>query len=204
MPRVFPSFRDTEGVEHTLTFQRRLSKDLLLFSALGEQSQEFCVKIVYRPYGEEVHRLLSHARMAPELFDVSSIDDGPTMIVMEMLPSPWQTLYTFAQSNPRWTENGVQAAIRNRLEEIVAKLETGGVVHGDFRTNNIMVKPGEEESAVLVDYDWAGKAGEVHYPLDRNHLGIEWPSQAGSAISLGHDRSMLNTQWATLFNPQYL
>jgi hypothetical protein len=204
MPRVVPSFRDAQGVEHSFTFQRRFSKDGLLFSALDEQSQEVCVKIVYRPYGEEVHRLLSHEGMAPKLLGVSRIDDGPTAIVMEMLSDSWQTLYTFAQLNPRWTADGVQVAIRKRLEEIVAKLEAGGVVHGDFRVTNIMIKPGEEELAVLVDFDWAGKAGEVYYPLDRNQLGIHWPAQVGSAISAGHDRYMLKTQWPTLFTLQFI
>jgi hypothetical protein len=203
MPRVFPSYRDEQGVEHTLTFLGRFSNDLLLFNALDEQSQEVCVKIVYRPYGEEVHRLLSLEGMAPKLLGVSRIDDGPTMIVMEMLDDPWKTLYTFAQTNSRWTVDGVQAAIRKRLEVILTKLNAGGVVHGDFRANNIMVKPGEEESAVLLDFDWAGKAGEVHYPLDRNDIGIPWPGRAGSAIRVGDDRFMLKSQWAKLLNQQF-
>jgi len=203
MPRVFPSFRDAEGIEHTLTFQERVSKNLLLFKALDEQSQEVCAKFVYRPYGEEVHRLLSHEGMAPKLLGVSRIGDGPTMIVMEMLNDPWQTLYTFVQINSRWRVDGVQAAIHKRLEDILAKLNAGGVVHGDFRANNVMVKPGEEELAVLIDFDWAGKAGEVHYPLDRNHIGIQWPGQAGSAISVGDDRSTFKIQWAKLVTQQF-
>jgi serine/threonine protein kinase len=203
MPRVFPSFRDAQDVEHTLTFQRRLSKDLLLFSALDEQAREVCVKIVYRPYGENVHRLLSHEGMAPKLLGVSRTDGGPNVIVMEMLNDPWQTLYTFAQCNSRWSADGVQPAIRKRLEEILAKLEAGGFVHGDFRANNIMVNPDDEKLAVLVDFDWAGEAGKVHYPLDRNHSRIQWPGEPASAISVGHDQFMLQTQWASLLNQQF-
>jgi hypothetical protein len=130
MPRVFPSFRDAQGVERTLTFLGRFSNDLLLFKALDERLQEVCVKIVYRPYGEEVHRLLSREEMTPKLLGVSRIDGGPTMIVMEMLNDPWQTLYTFAQFNSRWTVDGVQTAIRKRLEDILAKLDAGGSFMG--------------------------------------------------------------------------
>lgn len=157
MPRIFPSFRDAEGVEHTLTFLRRLDPDLLLFNAMDENSQEVCAKIIYGPYGEDVHRLLSNEGMAPKLFGVSRIDDGPTMIVMEMLDDPWETLYTFAQFYSRWTEDGVQPAIRKRLGEILARLAAKVFVHGDFRANNIMVKPGEEELAVLIDLIGLGR-----------------------------------------------
>ena len=123
------------------------------------------------------------------------------MIVMEMLDDSWRTLYDFAQRSPRWTQDGVQQAIHERLKTIVKKLEEHGFVHGDFRANNIMVKEGkqgEEPSTLLIDFDWAGKAGEVYYPLNRNYQGIWWPSQAGSAIQSGHDRTILTSQWNSL------
>jgi hypothetical protein len=202
MPRVFPSFRDAQDKEHALTFQGRLSSDKLLFEALDEHSRELCVKIVYRPYGEDVHRLLSDEGMAPELLGVPRIDGGPTMIVMEMLDDAWETLYDFARFNySRWRLKRVQRAIHKRLEEIVDKIEASGFVHGDFRANNIMVKSGEEELAVLIDFDRAGKADEVHYPLNCNYSDIQWPGGPASAIQLGHDRSMLGTEWESLLDP---
>jgi hypothetical protein len=203
VPRVFPSFRDAGGMEHSLTFLPRPSNKLLIFKAVGDMSQEYCVKIVYRPYGEEVHQILGREEMAPDLFSVSHIKNGPTMIVMKMLDESWQTLYDFAQTNPRWTTNGVQSIIRKRLEAILVTLERGGFVHGDFRANNIMVKSGEEESVMVVDFDWAGKDGKVHYPLDRNHTEINWPGGAGSEIRLGHDRWMVETQWNLLLAHQF-
>jgi hypothetical protein len=203
VPRVFPSFQDARGTEYKLTFQQRFSNDQLLFHAVDDTSRHLCLKIVYGQYGEEVHRVLGDAKMAPDLFGVSRVEGGPTMIVMNMLDESWQTLYTFAQRNSRWTAEGVKSAIRKRLEEILMKLEGEGFVHGDFRANNIMVKPGEEGSAMVIDFDWAGKGGQVHYPLDCNHSGIRWPGEAGSAISLSHDRAMLETQWEFLSNPHF-
>lgn len=181
-----------------MTFQRRLSNDSLLFTAFDDMSRELCVKIIYGPYGEQVHRALASKRMAPGLLGVSRIEGGPSIIIMERLNKSWQTLHDFAQRNSRWIVNGVQAAIRQRLEDIVNTLEEHGLVHGDFRTNNIMVKQGEEESAVVIDFDWSGKAGEVYYPFDRNHSGITWSSKVDSVIDLPHDREMLKSQWNTL------
>jgi Ser/Thr protein kinase RdoA (MazF antagonist) len=47
--------------------------------------------------------------------------------------------------------------LQERLEGVVTKLEDAAFAHGDFRANNIMVKPGEEELAVVIDFDRAGK-----------------------------------------------
>jgi len=88
-------------------------------------------------------------------------------------------------------ENGVESAILNKLDNILRKLEEAGFVHGDFRANKIMVKPGDEESVETIDFDWAGKDGEVFYPLYRNDQGVRWPDKAGSSIRLGHDRDIL-------------
>lgn len=120
------------------------------------------------------------------------------MIVMEMLDDSWETLHTFAQKNPRWTSDGVQATIFKRLGSILDNLENNGLVHGDFRNNNIMVKGNDEGSAMMIDFDWAGKAGEVFYPLERNDEGIWWPGNVGTAITLKDDRTMLESEWKTL------
>jgi hypothetical protein len=74
MPRVFP--------ERGLTFQQRLEDDKLMFRAVDITSRQLCVKFVYRQYGEDVHRMLSQNKMAPELLEVSHIDGGPTVIIV--------------------------------------------------------------------------------------------------------------------------
>lgn len=125
------------------------------------------MKIVYGSYGDEVHRVLAREKMAPELIGVSCIEGGATMIVMEMLDNSWRTLYDFAQRTSRWNQTEVQSVIRQRLGNIVSVLKGNGLVHGDFRPNNIMVKEGEEASAVLIDFDWAGRDGQVHYSLSQ-------------------------------------
>lgn len=198
LPRVFPSFQDEQGNEHKPTFQQRLSAKQLHFSAIDDISRNVFVKIVYGPYGGEVHRVLAREKMAPEFIGMSRIENGPTMIVMEMLDNSWKTPYDFAQRTSGWNQTEVQSVIRRRIGEIVSMPNKNGLVHGDFRANNIMVKESEEASAVLIDFDWAGRDRQVHYSPYRNNSEIEWPGEAGSAICLGHDDEMLQTQWKSL------
>ena len=45
----------------------------------------------------------------------------------------------------------------------------------------------------VIDFDWAGEAGKVHYPLNINlNEGIRWPSgvTCGGLIEKGHDLAM--------------
>ena len=47
----------------------------------------------------------------------------------------------------------------------------------------------------VVDFDWAGKAGQVCYPAERN-TDIQWPGKAGEAILKKHDSEMVDS-WLT-------
>jgi len=51
----------------------------------------------------------------------------------------------------------------------------------------------------MIDFDWAGEAGEVYYPAERNPSteGIEWPGKAGGIISLGDDEKLVKS-WLDL------
>jgi hypothetical protein len=200
---VFPSFQDVVGVKHTLTFQRQITRAALLFTTINDKSQGFCVKIIYGPYGENEHQMLADEEMAPLLFGASRIENGPAVVVMRMLDESWQTLRDFAHKNSRRAVDGVQLVIRKRLEKIATKLKEKGLVHGDFRLNNIMVQPAKEALAGLVGFDWAGKRCEVHYPLYRNEDGMQWPGEEGLTIRLGYDRATDaedRTQWQKLLS----
>jgi hypothetical protein len=66
------------------------------------------------------------------------------------------------------------------------------MVHGDFQMANVMLKPGEEEKALLIDCDWAGKAGEVMYPVTRSQ-GFRYPGAPGGPIEAEHDCKFYET-----------
>ncbi|KAI5991102.1 hypothetical protein F5J12DRAFT_897608 [Pisolithus orientalis] len=78
--------------------------------------------------------------------------------------------------------------IRTHLDE----LHQHGYVHGDVRSMNIMVLGSDMTEFMFVDFDWAGKIGEVRYPLNVNR-DIWRPSGVfdGAPIEAKHDMAML-------------
>jgi len=107
---------------------------------------------------------------------------------MELLEDGWTTLSNYRENVHR---DGIpeprKSHLLKRLEEILDYLTAGGMVHGDFRMANIMLKPGEEEKAMLFDFDWAGEAGKVRYPVNRSD-GFDYPGKSGGPIEAKHDR----------------
>ena len=44
----------------------------------------------------------------------------------------------------------------------------------------------------VIDFDWAGKAGQVHYLAEQN-TEIQWPGEAGGPIEQDHDLKMVDS-----------
>jgi hypothetical protein len=197
-PRVFRSFIDEEGNSYDIDFMCPFDeKDHpLMFKALtmiGGTSRQAIVKIVYGQYGERVHRLLAERDMAPKLYGIGRLEGGPLMIVMEDINvnKEWTTLYSIIPQGPNAGKNNViREKVHPRLLDIVGTLKANDFVHGDIRSNNIMVKKRHEEQCVLIDFDWAGKVGEVKYPFDLNPA-ITRTGIPGTAIGFKDDDYML-------------
>ena len=194
---------------------------------------ELLVKIIYsglakERYGQDVHKWLVENDMAPHYFTpflttLSSAPSAPprtlhleTYHVMEYLPPPsgasmgWMTLYDLGRNYPKEAAESKQK-ISRALDAIVHMLQSHNFVHGDFRTNNVLVciqinpnshdgpsviiqpSPQSELQAYLkvVDFDWASIAGKVRYPSIRNP-DIQWPGVNGKTISMNHDEEMIN------------
>ena len=96
-----------------------------------------------------------------------------------------------------------QAGIRQALNQIFEVMATEGVVHGDLRLPNIMIRVkangepevgGDGEYRIrVIDFDSAGRSGEVRYPLQRNE-GIEWPASR-DLIRPHHDKATIDSWW---------
>ncbi|PBK86629.1 hypothetical protein ARMGADRAFT_1035486 [Armillaria gallica] len=104
------------------------------------QGQKVVVKFVQR-YGEEAHRLLAELQLAPALLYAGGCGVASQMIVMEYI-------------------QGIKKAIKTGLDT----LHNEDLVYGDPRRQNIMVTD-EENRIRFIDFDWAGKIGEVRYPF---------------------------------------
>ena len=58
-------------------------------------------------------------------------------------------------------------------------------------TNFFFVKEKSVDLRVI-DFDWAGKAGQVHY-LAEQDTEIQWPGEAGGPIEQDHDSKMVDS-----------
>ena len=201
-PRIYESctLLEPEGEKGTLTFVSRANVvyQRLFLATLSSPSipgLQVLVKLVPRSYSQDVHKHMADNGLAPKLYGYAEVKDVPTAYVMEYLdPSIWQTLHQL--SKPKNKPNKPTAnQLRGTLQKIIAALDEKKYVHGDLRSNNIMIRTDVMDKSVelkVVDFDWAGKAGQVYYPAERNEE-IQWPDEAGGPIGQDHDSKMVNS-----------
>ncbi|KAF4588882.1 hypothetical protein EYR40_010437 [Pleurotus pulmonarius] len=194
-------------------FERSLFLDHLIFSAslmrhqasLNGQAERVFVKLVDRqPYGAEVHSYLATMGYAPQLHGHKILHGAPTAYVMEYLGHQWVSLFDLSQREDFSVKipSSAMDRIKVAVSTVLQALESGQLVHGDFRPNNIMVKLDddgrlEDVDGVrlkIVDFDWAGKVGAVKYPLSRNE-DISWPGPRGAHIQQSDDKRLFESWW---------
>ena len=81
----------------------------------------------------------------------------------------------------------LQSLVKNSIES----MHNNGFVHGDVRTNNILVS-NDFTQIWIIDFDWAGRIKEAKYPMFMN-VDIQWPvgACAGNLILPEHDLKMV-------------
>ena len=106
------------------------------------------------------------------------------MIVMDFVDDSYQLL----------EDSNDKASFSSEFKEKLVSFHQAGYVHGDIRTTNIMVKKTGEPGIILLDFDWAGKVGEVRYPMNVNNRDIKRPDGAvdGRLILAEHDIEMMD------------
>ena len=108
-----------------------------------------------------------------------AMEGAPTAYIMEYLdPCTWQTWLEFLKFDATAVN---RTQLQEALDSIIEKLESKNYVHGDLRSNNIVIRTDVIEKSVdlkVIDFDWAGEAGQVRYPAERNR-DIWWPGEAG-------------------------
>jgi tRNA A-37 threonylcarbamoyl transferase component Bud32 len=135
----------------------------MYIATLNGTDQEVVVKFTAR-YNKEAHSLLADAGFAPKLHFCECVVGNVYMVVMDRIEgkSIWQL---------RQEKIDTPAIVQEQVERAVAVLHGAGIVFGDLRDANIMYgqSGGSAEGSVfLVDFDWAGKAGEGRYPATLN------------------------------------
>jgi RIO-like serine/threonine protein kinase len=90
------------------------------------------------------------------------------------------------------------ADVLKKVFEAVKVMHSAGYVLGDVRPPNVMI--GKEDQVMLIDFDWAGKEGDVRYPAYMSEGiwtdGIEWMEK----INKTHDTDM-HKKWFSPNSP---
>ena len=163
-------------VENRNLFRARLETDSLV--------EDVMVKFVKR-YGQDVHAYLASLELAPKLHQVERLPGGWMAVIM----SEFKGSNLLGMAEDKLVDAGY-ATFRTTLME---KLQAKDFVHGDLRRQNILLS--DTNKFAVVDFDWAGKHGDVKYPLSINlnsTCGWSPDVDAGVLIDRSHDRYQLD------------
>ncbi|KAK2463755.1 hypothetical protein APHAL10511_004248 [Amanita phalloides] len=205
-----PSEGRLEFQQMTLSHLLLEHNSLLFIGTLSGIGPVF-VKLASK-YGENVHRLLEEENLAPKLYAKSEVEGAPTAYIMEYLePSSWKMLHSFAA---RSGNLDYKEPVRLSIKNVLKILHENNMVHGDLRTNNIMVQvsrqtgklvcfddEGPQRASIkIIDFDWSGETGEVYYSPTRNEgiQGLTWPGKPGFPIEQDHDEQLFESWWRSV------
>ncbi|KAI5992796.1 hypothetical protein EDD15DRAFT_2167901 [Pisolithus albus] len=195
-PRFFPSINvfSEGGVEVEFEYKEPLEDDdtCVTYRAqtVGTYPNNIIVKFV-TSYGADAHQTMADAGFAPKLRYFGPIGTGATatwygklkMVVMDYVEG-----LTLSDALER---GEVPADFPTHLREAIAYLHDAGFVLGDLREPNIMVTPGDKATVQLIDFDWAGKDGEVVYPVSISS-DVQWPTGVADLMPIKREHDLSN------------
>ena len=140
--------------------------------------KDVVVKFCRSYYGGDVHTFLADLEKAPKLLQT------------EILPGNWRVVVMEKAEGPQ-LRIPVNEQVKMDLKTTVNKMHDKGYVHGDLRPQNILVLT--DNTICILDFDWAGKEGEVRYPQELNtsskwHHGVK----CGGLIFKEHDLYLID------------
>lgn len=113
-------------------------------------------------YGIDVHRYLASENMAPSVFHTEELPGGWIVVVMDYVNGECPVSLETDNDKQNFDE------FKNRLKDALKRKE---FVHGDLHSPNIIKC---KDKFMVVDFDWAGKNGEVEYPATINMQQTRW------------------------------
>ena len=198
-PRFFPSpnaYRHDDALVK-FAYQAPLERNVSCVTYLAktiEASPRYIVVKFVTSYGVDAHRNMASAGFAPQLLYCGNIDVDagmPSYGDLRMVVMEYVKGLTFEEASKQET---VFTRFKADLRRAFEQLHGAGYVFGDLRQPNVIVIPeGTTSTAQLIDFDWAGKAGEVKYPVFISS-SIDWPAgvQGLAPIQKEHDLAMLD------------
>jgi hypothetical protein len=188
-PDGFPFIQEYESnkIPQTFTYLERLalSPDKLLYKARVDDRLAV-VKFV-STYNAEAHRVLAERGLAPTLHYAGTEHAGTKHAVGQTYGGRYMIVMNFFDGVPP-----VRPLTKRQLElvkQAIELLHSRDLVFGDLRVPNILVK---DESVMIIDFDWCGKAGEARYPATLNDA-VDWPKgvEPDAVMLKEHDLTML-------------
>ncbi|KAG2030090.1 hypothetical protein BDR03DRAFT_879240 [Suillus americanus] len=173
-PRFYPTpdtyLRDKIPVR--FKYERSLERDASCVTYLAKTKEDNPINVVVKfvtRYGEDVRRAMAEAGFAPKLlyYGKNDVAEGmpsygrSRMVVMEFVDG--MTAYSSPQLPP---------SFHQELTRAIECCHEKGFVFGDLRMPNVMIT--KDGKVQLIDFDWAGREGEVTYPVSIS-LAIDWP-----------------------------
>jgi hypothetical protein len=160
-------------------------------------------------YDIEVHKKLADENLAPRILGHEILCDNYQIILMEYLDSPvFDCVFNFLRNKDGPKIN--QERLLESIKGILSRLKELEIVHGDFRSNNIMAKRSADDPTVLedfmlVDFEFSGKVNESYSCLATKNPDITWPVGFNSynLRKHEHDNHMFMQMIETEFNGQF-
>jgi len=123
-------------------------------------------------------------RIAPTLLSFESLPGGWIMVVMDKIGNNYISLFS--------ASTVMRGYLYDLIKEKLQELHQKGMVHGDFCNAKIVVEKIASDKFLFLDFDWAGRIGEVTYPMNVNRADIWRPDDAvdGKLIKAKHDIMM--------------
>ena len=205
---------DSSSIVHCSVFRAYTCTDSIDIPS-GPLQTDCVAKLVYRHYGVAVHQALYHKpeapnpqalnweapTFAPRLRGCSSLPGIQACVyIMDFLRPPTFVLpgwYTLANVRIKAMVAKKVDVIYPVLKNIVNRLFNLGLVHGDLRPNNLMIKMKdcafmvEPVEIKVVDFEWADKVDIARYPQSRNE-DIGYPGKPGGLIGRNDDLYMID------------
>lgn len=180
---MLPAVRLQCGNE--IVFKKRLGP--LVYQGIASLN-DVVVKFGTQRYGHKVHNILHQCGYAPELLTTQTV--GPLWSAYVMTYVQGKTLFEHLQEENTRLNEDIQS-ICEQLKNIQGRLQWNNVVHGDLRSNNIIVA--SNNKVFVIDFSWGGDVGTSRYPYSINkHIAWHPEVVPGGPIEHAHDAYMIN------------
>ena len=168
-----------DGAKVQIAYCERLVR--YVFAARVVQSGRDVIVKFSKHYGRKVHEFCADAGFAPRLLHFEVLPSNWVFVVMEKLD-----LLPVSRAPVQAIE------IRDKVLNILNRLETARLVHGDLREGNLFWDSSNKR-VVLIDFDWSGPDGAVVYPPFMNS-NIMWPpgAETNKPLRIQHDEWWVN------------